>query len=231
MARIVEFAFAPLTAYRFMSTLTPAYDNKIYQKYSKKNLQNKEKNKIAFCQDFGLKYNKKTPFLCLTYPLTEKNNLDMLVDVIQGLLEQDMVLAVTGIGTKKFQDFFNELAKEDPKRVAIIADNDGNKRKIYAASDIYLATSDSEECKEEIEKAMNYGAIPICPENDLVTDYDGAKEEGDAFVFSGNSPWSFFASLIRALENFKFPYDWRTLQVTAMTEPDEESEDEEDTEE
>lgn len=214
-----------------MSTLTPAYDNKIYQKYSKKMLQNKEKNKIAFCQDFGLNYNKKTPLLCLTYPLTEKNNLEMLQDVIQGILEQDVVLVVTGIGTKKFQDFFNKLAEEDPKRVAIISDNDGNKRKIYAASDIYLATANTEECKEEIEKAMNYGVVPVCPENELVSDYNGIKEEGDAFVFDGNSPWSFFASFIRAMENFRFPYDWRTIQVAAMTEPgDSEDDENEDTE-
>ncbi len=209
-----------------MSTLTPAYDNKIYQKYSRKNLQNKEKNKIAFCQDFGLNYNKKTPLLCLTFPLTEKNNLDMLEDVIQGILEQDVVLAVTGIGTEKYRNFFNELAKEDPKRVAIVSDNDGNKRKIYAASDIYLATATTEECKEEIEKAMNYGVIPICPENELVTNYDGAKEEGDAFVFDGKSPWNFFAALVRAMENFKFPYDWKAIQVSTMTEQEDKGDEE-----
>lgn len=208
-----------------MSTLTPAYDNKIYQKYSKKMLQNKEKNKIAFCQDFGLNYNKKTPVLCLTYPLTEANNLGILQDIIRGVLEQDVVLAVTGIGTKKFQDFFNELAKEDPKRVAIVSENDGNKRKIYAASDIFLATATTEECIEEIEKAMNYGVIPICPPNNLVTDYDGAKEEGDGFVYKENSPWSFFAAFIRATENFRFPYDWRTIMVSAMTDPNETEED------
>lgn len=207
-----------------MSTLTPAYDNKIYQKYSKKMLQNKEKNKISFCQDFGLNYNKKTPLLCLTFPLTEKNNLGMLQDIIQGILEQDVVVAVTGIGTQKFQDFFDELAKEHPKRIVIVSDNDGNKRKIYAASDIFLATAATEECKEEMEKAMNYGAIPVCPENELVKAYDGAKEEGDAFIYTEKSPWSFFASLIRAMENFKFPYDWRSIQVSAMSEVDDEDE-------
>ena len=34
--------------------ITPSYDNKIYQKYSKKTVQNKEKNKNAFCQDHDL---------------------------------------------------------------------------------------------------------------------------------------------------------------------------------
>jgi len=213
-----------------MSTLTPAYDNKIYQKYSKKMLQNKEKNKIAFCQDFGLEYNKKIPLLCLTFPLTEKNNMGMLQDVIEGILEQDVVLAVTGIGTKKYQDFFDELAGKHPKKVAIISDNDGNKRKIYAASDMYLATASTEECKEEIEKAMNYGAVPICPPNELVSDYNGAKEEGDGFLYKENSPWSFFAAFIRALENFKFPYDWRSIQQIAMSDSDEKEEDQDENE-
>lgn len=214
-----------------MSTLTPAYDNKIYQKYSRKNLQNKEKNKIAFCQDFGLNYDKKTPLLCLTFPLTEKNNLGMLQDVIQGILEQDVVLAVTGIGTKKFQDFFDELAKEHPKQIVIVSDNDGNKRKVYAASDIFLATAATEECKEEIEKAMNYGVVPVCPENELVKAYDGAKEEGDAFIYTEKSPWNFFAALVRAIENFKFPYDWKTIQVNAMTEQDDDEDNEDDNDE
>lgn len=207
-----------------MSTLTPAYDNKIYQKYSRKMLQNKEKNKIAFCQDFGLNYSKKTPVLCLTFPLTEKNNLTLLQDIIRGIMEQDVVLAVTGIGTQKYQDFFTELAKEFPKRVVIVSDNDGNKRKIYAASDIFLSTANSEECKEELEKAARYGVIPISPENELVLDYDGSKEIGNAFVYKENSPWNFFAALIRALENFKFPYDWKTIQENAMSDGEEEDE-------
>lgn len=194
-------------------------------------MQNKEKNKIAFCQDFGLNYDKKTPLLCLTFPLTEKNNLGMLQDVIQGILEQDVVLAVTGIGTKKFQDFFDELAKEHPKQIVIVSDNDGNKRKVYAASDIFLATAATEECKEEIEKAMNYGVVPVCPENELVKAYDGAKEEGDAFIYTEKSPWNFFAALVRAIENFKFPYDWKTIQVNAMTEQDDDEDNEDDNDE
>ena len=106
----------------------------------------------------------------------------------------------------------------------------GNQKRAFQLLPL-RTTAASEECKEEIEKAMNYGVIPICPPNDLVSDYNGSKEEGDGFVYKENSPWSFFASFIRAIENFKFPYDWRTIQVAAMTEPDEEDDEEEITEE
>lgn len=224
----VSPAIIPLTPNPpFMPTLSPTYDNKIYQKYSKKMLENKEKNKILFCQDFSLNYNKKTPLFCITFPLTEKNNLGLLQDVIHGLLEQNIVLVIIGVGTQKYQDFFTQLTREYSKRVAIANDNDENKRKIYAASDILLATCTTDECKEEIEKALNYGVIPICPENEVAKDYNGAKEEGNAFIYKEKSPWSFFASIIRALENFKFPYDWRTIQANAMGREDEAEEEEE----
>jgi len=202
-----------------MPTLTPAYDNKIYQKYSRKNLQNKEKNKIAFCQDFNLNYDKKIPLLCLTFPLTEKNNLDILQNIINGILEQKVTLALTGIGTKKFQDFFEKIAKQNPKKIAIISDNDENKRKIYSASDIFLCTKASKECLVEMENAMNYGVIPITPQCNIVNNYNSQKEEGNAFIYNDKSTWSFFAGLIRALENFKFPYDWKNIQNNAMDAP------------
>lgn len=197
-------------------TITPAYDNKIYQKYSKKMIQNKEKNKISFCQDFGLPYDKKIPLLCITYPLTEKNNLEIIQDVMNGILEQPIEIVVTGIGTEKYQKYLEELAQKNPKQIVIIPDSEENKRKIYAASDISLITGDSNECLSEAKNAMKYGAIPIIPEQDFVEDYDPVSEKGNAFVYKKGSPWSFFATLIRVLENYRFPFDWKNIQVSAM---------------
>lgn len=199
-----------------MALLAPLHDNKIYQKYSKKTLQNKEKNKIAFCQDFDLNYDKKCPLLCLTFPLTEEMNIEMLKDVMGGVLEQEIILVVSGIGNQKYQDFFTQLTKKYPEKIIIISDSESNKRRIYAASDIFLATSLEEACLKEMETAMNYGVIPITPPNELVQEYDGIKEQGNAFLYKEKSPWAFFAALVRALENFKFPYDWRSIQKMAM---------------
>lgn len=200
------------------NTITPAYDNKIYQKYSKKMIQNKEKNKIAFCQDFDLPYGKKIPLLCITYPLTEKNNIEIIKDVMNGILEQPVQIVLMGIGTQKYQDYFTSLAEKYPKQISIIPDNDENKRKVYAASNIMLVPADSAECMKEAQNAMQYGVIPIISEQNFVDDYDPVQEKGNAFVYSKGSPWSFFATLIRALENFKFPYDWKNIAVSAMEE-------------
>ncbi len=197
-------------------SITPAYDNKIYQKYSKKTIQNKEKNKIAFCQDNDLTYGKKIPLLCITYPLTDTNNLAMLQDVMNGIMEQPVEIVLIGVGTKKYQQYFTELAEKNHQKIVIVADSDENRRKVYAASDMILCAADSEECAKEAEAAMQYGVIPITPPQSFVEDYDPIHEKGNAFVYAKGSPWSFFANFVRAFENFRFPYDWKNIQVEAM---------------
>ncbi len=198
--------------------ITPSYDNKIYQKYSKKTVQNKEKNKISFCQDFDLPYDKKIPLVCITYPLTDKNNINIIQDVMNGLLEQPVEIVLTGIGTKKFQDYFTDLAEKNPKKITIIPDDKNAKRKAYAASNIILIPSDSPECIQEAKNAMSYGVIPVISDQDFVEDYSPVQEKGNAFVYTNGSPWSFFATFIRAMENFRFPYDWKNIQISAMGE-------------
>ncbi|MBI5412087.1 hypothetical protein HZA43_02820 [Candidatus Peregrinibacteria bacterium] len=198
------------------SRYTPAYDNKIYQKFSKKTIQNKIKNKIALCQDLGIPYDKKVPLFCITYPLTDKNNLAILQEIMAGILEQPIQLAMTGIGTEKYQKYFTELGTKYPHKIIILPDNDENKRKIYAAGDGILVLSDTMECLRECKQAIQYGAVPITPPNDLVQDYNPNMESGNAFIYSKGNSWSLFATLIRALENYRFPFDWKNIQVEGM---------------
>lgn len=195
---------------------TPAYDNKIYQKYSKKTIQNKEKNKISFLQDMDLPYNKKIPLICMTFPLTDKNNVGLVQDVMNGILEQAVQIVVVGIGTEKFQKYFTELAEKNPKKIAIIPGGEEGKRKVYAASDVMFAASDSEDCMDEVKSSMAYGVIPIMPAQAFAEDYDPVQEHGSAFFYPKGSAWGFFAAFIRAMENFRFPYDWKNIEINAM---------------
>lgn len=195
---------------------TPAYDNKIYQKFSKKTIQNKEKNKIDFLQDIDLPYNKRVPLLAITYPLTDKNNGEIIQEVMNGILEQPVQLVMVGVGTEKFQKYCVELVEKNPKKIAILPDGPEIKRKIYAAADLILVPAESQECLEEARGAMAYGVIPIMPPEPFAEDHDPVQEKGNAFFYPKGSVWGFFAALVRALENFRFPYDWKTIQVAAM---------------
>ena len=198
------------------SKYNPAYDNKIYQKYSKKTIENKTKNKQAFLEEVGLPFEKKVPLICVTYPLTDKNNLSIIQDIMNGILEQPVEIVLTGIGTAKYQKYFTDLAESNNTKIAIANNSDEDLRKIYAASDIILIPALSDECLEEAKNAMRYGAIPIIPPQDFASDYDPNQEKGNAFIYTKDSPWNLFATLIRALESFRFPYDFKNIQVSAM---------------
>ncbi len=194
----------------------PAYDNKIYQKYSKKTIENKIKNKEAFCSEVGLNFSKKVPLACITYPLTDNNNLHMIKDVMNGIVEQPIEVVVTSIGTAKYQKLFTDLAEKNSEKIAITENSEDEKRKIYAAADIILIPSDSEECIKEAEIAMKYGVVPIISQQEFTEDYNPNQEQGNSFIHIKNSPWSFFASIIRAQECFRFPYDWKNIAGSAM---------------
>jgi starch synthase len=161
---------------------SPAYDNKIYQKYSKKTIENKIKNKEEFLGEVGLPFEKKVPLICITYPLTDKNNLAMLSDVMNGVLEQPVQIVLMSIGTQKYQKYFTDLAEENPNKIVIADSSEEEKRKIYAASDMILIPTLSDECVEETKNAMNYGVLPITPPQDAVEDYNPNQERGNGFV-------------------------------------------------
>lgn len=194
----------------------PAYDNKIYQKYSKKTIENKIKNKQMFCEELGFVFDKRIPLVGITFPLTDKNNVSMIQDVMNGILEQPVEIVLTGIGTDKYQDYFTNLAEKNNQKIAIVSNSDEEKRKIYAACDITLIPNSSEECVEEARQAMKYGVIPVIPPQDFTEDYNPVQEKGNAFIYTKDSPWSLFAIFIRALENFRFPYDWKNIAANAM---------------
>lgn len=195
----------------------PASDNIIYQKFTKKTIENKRKNKEAFCEEADLPFDKKVPLICVTYPLSDINNVGMLQDIMNGILEQPVQLVATKIGTSKYQKFFTDLSNENPQKIILVDNNEEEKRKIYAASDIMIVCSDSEECINEAKKAMNYGIVTIILPTDFTEDYNPNLEKGNAFVYLKNSPWNLFATFIRAIETFRFPYDWKNIAANAMS--------------
>lgn len=63
-----------------------------------------------------------------------------------------------------------------------------------------------------VKLLMTYGVV-IVGENksELLENYKPNEETGNAFLFDKKDLWSVFASVIRALETFKFPYDWKFI--------------------
>jgi hypothetical protein len=65
---------------------------------------------------------------------------------------------------------------------------------------------------EMIHLLMNYGVVLIGDEKSpLLENYKPNEESGNAFVFPKKDAWGVFSAMVRAIETFKFPYDWKFI--------------------
>ncbi len=199
---------------------SPETDTHITARYSQKNLDQKARNKSAMQKELGWPQEGRRATICLPMGMTEALGGSILKTLIPGLLTQSLELLIIGKGSKDYGALFTDLQKEYGHRIAILPSNEASIHKILAASDIALFLADAKD-SPEIRACLSYGVIPISPDCETLENYDPVQERGTAFLFTPaktpeQSAWSAFAALARALETYKFPYDWRTIQRQCM---------------
>ena len=94
-------------------------------------------------------------------------------------------------------------------------DNSGKGReekeidRLLLAADMAIVFSEQ---MDLIKLLLSYGVILIAGEKSpFLENYKPNEETGNAFLFKKLNSWSVYASLVRALETFKFPYDWGNI--------------------
>lgn len=197
-----------------MPVLSPAYDNKILRKYSARTVEHKTENKTALQENVGWVDEPKQPIVCILSGMTDALGGELLENVMEGLLELPISLVIRGRGSKKYGEYFTKLAKTHSHRIAILQDDEAHLRAMLSGSDMAMFFSAPED--DDIQNALRYGTIPVSLSHDLLENYNPVQESGNAFVYEEATVWQSFASLVRALETFKFPHDWRTIQRNAM---------------
>jgi starch synthase len=198
-----------------MSILSPAYDNKIVRKYSARTIEHKMENKIALQEELKWVPEQKLPMICLPCGMTDALGGSLLETVLPGLLELPIGIVIRGKGSKKYGELFTTMAKENGHRVAILPDDETSMRMMLAGCDIAMFFSPTFE-EEAVENVLRYGVIPVSLPHEILNNYNPVQENGNAFVYEKTTHWHCFAGLVRALETFKFPYDWRTIQRHAI---------------
>lgn len=193
--------------------LTPP-PHEILSQDIKKLFFDKAERKRALFETLGWENPKKTALIAITYPLTDQNKVGLLQEIMPGLLEQELKLILMGIGTQRYQAYFTKLAEDHADQVAILEERD--KETLYEAADMFLCPSDSSEAQRELAQTLHFQVVPISLPQSGVENYDAIQERGNAFLFERTTPWSFFAAVIRALENFRFPYDWKNIQKASL---------------
>lgn len=65
---------------------------------------------------------------------------------------------------------------------------------------------------DKVKQAWENGVVPITQALDpSIMDYNPNTESGNAFVYQNANQWEVFAAVVRAIETYKFPYDWKFI--------------------
>jgi starch synthase len=201
--------------------MNPAIDRYIHAHFDQNTLDKRVGNKRALQERAHLPVKPDVPLIAMISRLADQKGFDLIAQIIQPLMAQGIQLVVLGIGDQHYHEMFQNLAARYHKQVAIfLTFNTELAQSIYAGSDMFLMPSRFEPCGLGQLIAMRYGSVPIVHSvgglADTVQEYNPRTGQGNGFAFSNYDPWELFASIVRALEVYRFKDIWRTLQQRGM---------------
>ncbi len=179
------------------------------------NLDIRQQCKADLQESFGWPAEPKRPMVCLPAGMTEKLGGALFTELLPGLLTLPLELLVVGKGSATYGSLFTTLAKEHSHRVHIVPDTEDALNSMYAASDMALFLSDPRGT-EELKICLSSGIIPVSLPSSALENYDPVQESGNAFVSEAPNAWQCFAALVRGMETYKLPFDWKTIQKHGM---------------
>lgn len=138
---------------------------------------------------FGLAQEPEWPLLASVARLVEQKGIELVKQVLPGLMDMGVQLIVFGQGDAQYIDYFNWAKGNWPGQLGFSSDyNEPMASKIFAGADMYLMPSRFEPCGLSQMMAMRYGTVPIVHETGGLKDSVRAYKEfdgvGDGFAFS-----------------------------------------------
>ena len=167
----------------------PATDKLLAADYDEKSaIKNKKVNKKALQESLGLDVDEHKMVIGLISRLTNQKGLDLVNDVIPGIMDEHTQVVVLGTGDSQYENTFRYYEnKYKGNFCAYIAYNENVAHNIYAGCDALLVPSRFEPCGLTQLIAMRYGAVPIVRETgglkDTVQPYNMFENIGNGFTF------------------------------------------------
>ncbi|WP_368208201.1 glycogen/starch synthase [Blautia wexlerae] len=167
----------------------PATDKLLAADYDEKSaIKNKKINKKAIQESLGLDVDEHKMVIGLISRLTNQKGLDLVNDVIPGIMDEHTQVVVLGTGDSQYENTFRYYEnKYKGNFCAYIAYNENVAHNIYAGCDALLVPSRFEPCGLTQLIAMRYGAVPIVRETgglkDTVQPYNMFENTGNGFTF------------------------------------------------
>ena len=190
--------------------------------FSAEHMAGKAECKAELQRELGLPERPDTPLLVLISRLTDQKGMDLLAWAMEGLVHQELQLAVLGTGEDRYQRLLGNYAAAFPEKVAFRCTFDEPLScRMYAAGDLLLMPSLFEPCGLSQMIAMGYGTLPVVRETgglkDSVIPYNQYTGAGTGFSFCNPSGEELKNCVLTALDVYhSHPDAWHQLQKQAM---------------
>ena len=201
----------------------PETDPMIYKTYSLKDMSGKAVDKAELQRELGLEVNPDIPLIAMVGRLTNQKGLDLVDCVIGDIMNENVQLAVLGMGDARYTNLFSWAEQQYRGRMAArFAMDHSLAHKLYAGADFFLMPSLFEPCGLSQLISLRYGTVPIVRETgglrDTVLSYNEYTKEGNGFTFLNYNAHDMLNVIRRALSCYrKQPEVIKLLQERGMT--------------
>jgi len=202
-------------------TYNPVTDPHVIHHYDSDTLDQRVENKLALQRQIGLPEDPDIPLLGVVSRLASQKGFDILADVVDHILDLGVQFVLLGVGDQYYHQMFSQIAQKYPNQAAAFFTFDTPLgQRIYAGADMFLMPSRFEPCGLGQMIAMRYGCVPVARATgglvDTIEDFDPRTGRGTGFLFGPYNRWALFAAVVRALEAYKNPDTWRSIQRQGM---------------
>lgn len=206
-----------------MDLYDPSKDDRIVANFDPDHMEGKAKCKAKIQEMFGLRIDPHTPVLASVARLNEQKGIELIKQVLPGVMDLGVQLIVFGQGEQEYVDYFN-WAKENWKGQLGFSSDYTEKvaAEIFAGVDMYLMPSRFEPCGLSQMMAMRYGTVPIVHATgglkDSIRGYREFDGIGDGFTFSNYDGRALYQAILFALKiYFGDEETFATIRKRCMT--------------
>ncbi len=202
----------------------PATDRHLAAQYDARRLDDRERNKSALRQRFGLAADAAGPLVAVVSRLSWQKGMDLLLAALPRLIADGGQLALLGAGDAALQAEFAAAATRHPGRVGVVFGYDeGLSHLMQGGADMILVPSRFEPCGLTQLYGLRYGAVPVVARvgglaDTIIDANDAALAAGVAtgFQFTPVAVHALEAAMTRAARIYRDKATWRALQERGM---------------
>lgn len=142
--------------------------------------------------------------------VNDKHNAEMFCKSLEAMCELGFSVSVMAEGNSETQQCCFELLEKYPQQFEVLESMEKNKQEILDTVDAVIFAENP--AKKVLAEVIERNVVAIIPEGNGLSDFNLKSEKGEAFTYREGNIWSFISAIVRAGENFKFPYDWKTIK-------------------